>query len=80
MMSDTHPVTRRGFISGTVAALAAAQATSGADSSKVARAEPQSPAPGGASKAMPYGLLGNKKLSRLFLAGTWSPAVCTAAA
>jgi hypothetical protein len=69
MMSDSHSVTRRGFIGGTVAALAAAQAAIGTDSSKAAAAGPQSPAPGDADKAMPYGLLGKKKLSRLFFGG-----------
>ena len=68
-MSDSHSVTRRGFIGGTVAALAAAQAAIGTDSSKAAAAGPQSPAPGDADKAMPYGLLGKKKLSRLFFGG-----------
>jgi hypothetical protein len=68
-MSDSQSVTRRGFIGGTMAALAAAQAAIGADSSKVAAGGPQSPAPGDAAGAMPCGLLGKKKLSRLFLGG-----------
>ena len=68
-MSDSRSVTRRGFIGGTVAALAAAQAAAGGDASKALAAGPQSPVPNEAAKAMPYGMLGKTKLSRLFFGG-----------
>ena len=80
-MSDSQPITRRGFIGGTAAALAAAQAGLGAEPPQVAATNTGSPAPHDGGKApgkipdaesvkgMPYGMLGKTKLSRMFLGG-----------
>jgi hypothetical protein len=70
-MSDSQPITRRGFIGGTAAALAAAQTALGAEPAKAAVAPSPAPADSGKESAtgMPYGMLGKTKLSRMFLGG-----------
>jgi hypothetical protein len=72
-MADFQPITRRGFIGGTAAALAATQVAMGEEPPKVATTTPQPSTPQDSSKdsekGMPYGMLGKTKLSRMFLGG-----------
>ena len=71
-MSDSLPITRRGFIGGTAAALAAGEVAIGAEVPKPAVSpQPAAPASGGKepADAMPCGMLGKTKLSRIFLGG-----------